>query len=86
MGRAAVGTVLYVASLGLIHLTARSLNFFLWLCHAARGILVSSPGIEPGPLAVEVWSRKHGTAREVPFAYLSPVSPWVLKIPLGGLI
>ena len=83
---AAVVIALYAASLGLIYLTTRNLYFFLWLCHAAYGILVSWPGIEPGPLAVEVWSRNHWTTREVPFDYLSPVSPWVLKIPLGGLI
>ena len=38
---AAVVIVLYVASLGLFYLTTRSLYFFLWLCHAACGILVS---------------------------------------------
>ena len=30
------------------------------------GILVPQPGIEPGPLAVKVWSPNHRTAREFP--------------------
>ena len=40
--------------------------FFLWTHHAARGILVPRPGIEPTPPAVEAWSLSHWTAREVP--------------------
>ena len=34
------------------------------LC-AACGILFSQPGIEPTPLALEVWSLNHWTTREV---------------------
>ena len=30
------------------------------------GILVSPPGIKPGPLAMSVWSPNHWTAREFP--------------------
>ena len=40
--------------------------FFFWLHHAACGILVPPPGIEPVPPAVEAWSLNHWTAREVP--------------------
>ena len=29
--------------------------FFFWLCHAACGILVPRPGMEPVPPAVEAW-------------------------------
>ena len=36
----------------------------------ACGILVSQPGIEPAPPAVEVWSLNHRTAREVPGAFI----------------
>ena len=37
----------------------------------ARGILVSPPGMEPVPLALEAWSRNPWTAKEVPVAYFS---------------
>ena len=37
-----------------------------WLCHTARGILVSQPGIKPMPPAVEAWSLNHWTTREAP--------------------
>ena len=40
--------------------------YFFWPRHAARGILVSRPGIELMPPAVEVWCLNHWTAREVP--------------------
>ena len=40
----------------------------MWLVCA--GILVPSLGIEPMPPAMEVWSRNHGTAREVSVAIL----------------
>ena len=43
---------------------------FFWLCHAACGILVPLPGIEPAPPAVEAWSLNHWTAREVPLGKL----------------
>ena len=45
---------------------------FSWLCHTARfmheacGCLDPRPGIEPVPLALEVRSLNHWTAREVP--------------------
>ena len=38
---------------------------FVWLHHAACGILVPRPGIEPAPPAVEVLILNHCTAREV---------------------
>ena len=48
--------------------------FFFWPCHAACKILVSQPGIEPMPPAVEAQSLNHWAAREVPvciyFIYL----------------
>ena len=45
--------------------------FFSWLGHAAYGILVSQPGIEPRPSAVRTQSPNRWTTREVPdFAYL----------------
>ena len=45
--------------------------FFFWLCHAACGILVPPPGIEPGPLAVTMWSPNHWITREFPiFSFL----------------
>ena len=34
---------------------------FFWLYHAASGILVSQPGMEPGPPALEAWSLNHWT-------------------------
>ena len=42
--------------------------FFLifWPHHAACGILVPRPGIEPTPPAVEARSPNHWTAREAP--------------------
>ena len=39
---------------------------FVWLHHAACGILVPQPGIEPAPPAVAARSCNHWTAREVP--------------------
>ena len=41
--------------------------FCFWLLCAACGILVSWPGIEPTPPAVEAWSLNHWTTREVLF-------------------
>ena len=55
-----------------INLLFFSAFFFLFyhflggLHHTACRILVSQPGIEPVPPAVEVWSLNHWTAREVP--------------------
>ena len=40
--------------------------FFFWPCHAACGTLVSQPGIEPRPPAVEAWGFDQWTTREVP--------------------
>ena len=51
--------------------------FFFWPRLAACGILVSLPGMEPVPPAVEVQSPNQWTAREVPileFSYLFFVS------------
>ena len=39
---------------------------FFWLHHAARGILVPQPGIEPMPPELGAWSLNHWTTREVP--------------------
>ena len=39
---------------------------FFWLCHAARGILVPQPGIEPGLPAVKARSPNQWAAREFP--------------------
>ena len=44
------------------------LNFFAAPCHAACGILVPQPGIEPGPSAVKAWSLNHWTDREFPLS------------------
>ena len=41
-------------------------NLFFWPHHMACGILVSQPGIEPEPLAVEGRSLNPWTTREVP--------------------
>ena len=35
-----------------------------WQCHAACGILVPHPGMEPPPPAVEAWSLSHWTPRQ----------------------
>ena len=40
--------------------------FLFWPCHTTCGVLVSQPGIEPMPPAVEAQSLNHWTAREVP--------------------
>ena len=40
--------------------------FIFWPHHAAHGILVPQPGMEPTPPAVEAWSVNYWTAREVP--------------------
>ena len=39
--------------------------FIFWLCHAACGILVTWPGIEPAPPALEAQSLNHRTTREI---------------------
>ena len=43
--------------------------YLFWLPLMACGILVSWPGIEPAPPAVEVWSLNHWTSREVQINY-----------------
>ena len=49
-------------------------SFIFWPCHAACGILVPWPGMEPAPPALEGQSLKHWTPREVPASfYSSPV-------------
>ena len=40
-------------------------SLFFWPWHAVWGILVPQLGIKAAPLAVEVWSLNHWTAREV---------------------
>ena len=40
--------------------------FNFWPCHFVCRILVSPPGIEPTPPALEVWSLNHWTTREGP--------------------
>ena len=51
------------------------LFLFVLLLHAACGILVPWPGIEPGPLAVKVQRPNHWTTRVVP-----PLSPLAIYI------
>ena len=51
---------------GYLNLFIFKIFFIFWLHHAACGILVPRPGIEPGPPAVEAWSPNHWTAREFP--------------------
>ena len=41
------------------------LSFLFWPHHAARGILVPQPGIEPVPPAVEAWRLNHWATRQV---------------------
>lgn len=48
--------------------------FFFSLCQIACGILVSWPGIERVPSAVEAQNPHHWTAREVPRRF-------ILKVP-----
>ena len=40
--------------------------FLLWLHHAACGMLVSQPGMEPAPPTVKILSPNHWTTRDVP--------------------
>ena len=54
---------------GLCPFHSLTLFFFFWLPHVACGILVSRPGIEPGPPVVEVWGLNHWTTREVPWHF-----------------
>ena len=41
-------------------------TFFLWPCHATRGIIVPSPEIEPTPPVLKVQNLNHWTLRQVP--------------------
>ena len=51
----------------LLSLLLGRLSFFLYYYYHFFGeILVPCPGIEPVPLAVEMWHPNHCTAREVP--------------------
>ena len=54
--------------------------FFFWLHHTACRVLVPRPGIEPMPRAVEVQSRNHWTAREVPRFLIK----WFTEISFSG--
>ena len=50
--------------------------------HAACGILVPRPGIEPVLPAVEVWSPNYWTVREVPIMIvLNPTGQGILVLP-----
>ena len=50
-----------------LFLATHQLNWLIYFGHATPfRILVPSPGIEPGPLAVKAWSPNHGTFREFP--------------------
>ena len=48
-------------------------GFLFFPHHAARGILVLRPGIEPTPPALEAQSLNHWAAREVPVQFVSMV-------------
>ena len=54
--------------------------FFFWPHHAACGILVPRPGIEPRPPTVEAWSPNHWTARELPTRNIVPCPPAQLNV------
>ena len=66
-------------------------HFWLYLlCSVAHTILVPQPGIKPVPRAVEVWSLKHRTTREIPlgsffFFYkgTNPIHYFANKSPSG---
>ena len=48
--------------------------FFPQPCHAACGILVLQPGMEPGPSAMRARSPNHLTTREFPRTSVLPAS------------
>ena len=55
-----------------LHIFYISLNFrVFWPHHAACGILVAQPGIEPAPPALELRSLNHWGTREVPRSFLN---------------
>ena len=62
-------------------------NFFFSHIHIAFGILVPQPGTEPKFPALEAWSLKHWTDREVPrsFCFCSKVVSISLRLPQGSL-
>ena len=50
-----------------------------WPSHAACGILVPQPGMEPGALAMRALSPNHWATREFPqYAYCYPTSKYAL--------
>ena len=55
---------------------------FIWLSHAACGILVPRLRIEPVPPAVEAWSPNHWTAREFSQILQLKLDPFPLPLPL----
>ena len=52
--------------------------YFIYLFIGHTMILVPWPGIEPAPLAEEVWSPNHWTAREFPCLFLIGVFVFLL--------
>ena len=59
--------------------------FFFFLYHAARGILVPGPGIEPQATAVKAQSCNHWSARELPRDLFSLLL-WSLNFPVTVFI
>ena len=63
-GRNSLGSL----SLSFFFITTMVLYFFIfWLHCTACRILVPQPGIEPVPLAVEMWTPNHWTTGEFPW-------------------
>ena len=60
--------------------------FFFRPSHAARGILVPWPGIEPRPLAVKARSPNHWTAREFPCGRSFVANKWKVKLNVIAII
>ena len=50
-------------------------TFFFWLHHVACGILVSRPGTEPVPPAVEAQRPNHWTTRDFPWTSWTLMEP-----------
>ena len=62
------------------------LIFLIWLCCTACGILVPQPGIQPTSPALELWTLKHWTTREVPldiYLYRCQPSQWMPCVSTG---
>ena len=57
--------------------------YFLAVPYSTCGILVSQPGIQPTPPALEAWSPNHWTTREVPTQPVLPASS--RKEPRAGI-